>query len=85
MSGHIPLNTLYVDMVVNRPSYHFEMNKFVVINCWSDDSLSVSRLANGLDKASYRYVVELWAPCVHKGTYGSPYVSLGIYGHNLTI
>ena len=39
----------------------------------------MSRLANGNDKASYRYVVELWAPCVHKGTYGPPYVSLVMY------
>ena len=39
----------------------------------------MSGLANGHGKASNRDVVELWAPCVHKGTYGSLYVSLVIY------
>ena len=40
----------------------------------------MSRLADGHGKASNRDVVELWwVPCVPKGTYGSPYVSLVIY------
>ena len=60
------------------------MNKFVVLamELLVGRLTLVSRLANGHGKGSYHKVVELWAPCVHKGTYGSPYVMLVIYGQN---
>ena len=62
------------------------MNDCVVLTMeLLDNSLCVSRLANGHGKALFRYVVEIWSPCAYEGSYGSPYVSLGIYGHNLTI
>ena len=54
-------------------------------SCWLDDSLSVSRLANGNGKASFRSIVEIWQPCAHEGSNGSPCVRFVIYGQNVTI
>ena len=54
-------------------------------SCRLDDSLSVSRLANGNGEASFRSVVKIWQPCAHEGSNGLPCVRFVIYGQNVTI
>ena len=50
----------------------------------SDDSLSVSRLANSHVKGRIVNTLSYGSPSAHDGSYSSPNVIYGTYGHHMT-
>ena len=51
---------------------------------WLDDSLSVSRPANSHVKGRIDKTLSYGSPSAHDGSYSSPDVISGTYGHHMT-